>query len=633
MMNTIPPSRVNGVTGAVAAAPTNQHRTSALSQALTSADNSQTVLANMTLREKIGQKIMLDFRYWGRDSASGAAQDTVAINANIENILCNYHIGGVILFANNLKSADQIRHLTAQLAAVPQTHGIGLMIATDNEGGNVFRLPRGEYTAFAGNMPLGALYEGHSESVLPYLQGKIMAQELRSLGINVNFAPVVDVNSNQANPVINVCAFSDSPAHVDRLARELVRGNERVVTCYKHFPGHGDTHTDSHLDLPRVDRNREETYAIDLAPYSAAIAEDEAPDMIMTAHIQYPALDDSRITRLDGENIVVPATLSRRIQHDLLRQELGYRGVTITDALDMKAISDNFDPRDVVKRVFNAGIDIALMPVSVQAPEEENKLRQLIDYVVTQVEDGEINGEDIDASVARILTLKRAKNILAGQTAAHAIGETERRLAKEVEIAIADQSITLLQNHQLLPLRDVSRKIVILTPWGEQGHAVRQVLTQKGFHDVNSHKLAEIAWQAQQREIDRCDIVIVGSQAVGVSPVENNGQAGGAGATSDTASIAAIIDYARRQQKKIVLLLRSPYDIIHFDGKTDAVLATYAYYGLDNDVRRGESLFAAARALVGELQPSGKLPVNIYNVDRQEAATDIRYPRGFGLSC
>ncbi|CRL46214.1 putative lipoprotein YbbD precursor [Sodalis glossinidius str. 'morsitans'] len=632
MMNTIPPSHVNGVTAA--AAPTSQHRTSALSQALTSADNSQSVLTNMTLREKIGQKIMLDFRYWGRDSASGAAQDTVALNANIEHILHTYHIGGVILFANNLKKTDQIRRLTAQLAAVPQTHGIGLMIAIDNEGGNVFRLPRGEYTAFAGNMPLGALDQGHSESVLPYLQGKIMAQELRSLGINVNFAPVVDVNSNQANPVINVRAFSDSPARVDKLARELVKGSAQIVTCYKHFPGHGDTHTDSHMDLPRVDRNREEAYAIDLAPYRAAIAENEAPDMIMTAHIQYPALDDSRITRLDGEDIVVPATLSRRIQHDLLRQELGYRGVTITDALDMKAISANFDPRDVVKRVFNAGIDIALMPVSIQAPEEEEKLRELIDYVATQVEHGEINGEEIDASVARILSLKRAKNILAGQAPSVTIGETEQRLAKEVESAVAEQSITLLQNHQLLPLRDISSKIVIFTPWGEQGHAVRQVLTQKGFHDVNSHKLADIAWQTQQREIDRCDIVIVGSQAVGVSPVENNGQAGGVAAASDTASIDAIIDYAHRQQKKIVLLLmRSPYDIIHFDGKTDAVLATYSYYGLDNGVRRGESLFAAARALVGELQPSGKLPVNIYNVDSQGAATDIRYPRGFGLSC
>lgn len=118
--------------------------------------------------------------------------------------------------------------------------------------------------------------------------------------------------------------------------------------------------------------------------------------------------------------------------------------------------------------------------------------------------------------------------------------------------------------------------------------------------------------------------MIVGSQAVGVSPVENNGQASGANGTGDTAHIAAIIDYAHRQQKKIVLLLmRSPYDIIHFDGKTDAIVATYAYYGLDNGVRRGELLFAAARALVGELKPSGKLPVNIYNVDPQGAITDI----------
>ncbi|CAJ0999494.1 glycoside hydrolase family 3 protein [Sodalis praecaptivus] len=629
MMNTIFPTRVTGVAAVTAQTP----RANALGQALTRADNSQSVLAGMTLREKIGQKIMLDFRYWGRDSASGAARDTVALNACIENILRDYHIGGVILFANNLKDADQIRRLTGQLAAVPQTHGIGLLIGTDNEGGNVFRLPRGDYTAFAGNMALGALYEGHGESALPYLQGKIMAQELCSLGLNLNFAPVVDVNSNQANPVINVRAFGDCPAQVDRLARQMVKGSAQIVTCYKHFPGHGDTHTDSHLNLPRVDRNREQAYAVDLAPYIAAIADNDAPDMIMTAHIQYPALDDSLITRLDGEDIIVPATLSRRIQHHMLRQEMGYRGVTITDALDMKAISDHFDPRDVVKRVFNAGVDIALMPVSVQAADEEDKLRELIDYIVAQVERGEIDSEEIDVSVARILTLKRAKNILAGQAASAAIGETERRLAKEVESAIADQSITLLQNHQLLPLRDVSRRVAIFTPWGEQGHAVRQVLQQKGFHDVSSHKIDEIAWQAQRQEIDRCDIVIVGSQAVGVSPVENNGQASGANGTGDTAHIAAIIDYAHRQQKKIVLLLmRSPYDIIHFDGKTDAIVATYAYYGLDNGVRRGESLFAAARALVGDLKPSGKLPVNIYNVDPQGTITDIRYPRGFGLN-
>lgn len=441
MMNTIPPTRVTGVAAVTAQTP----RANALGQASTRADNSQSVLAGMTLREKIGQKIMLDFRYWGRDSASGAARDTVALNACIENILRNYHIGGVILFANNLKDADQIRRLTGQLAAVPQPHGIGLLIGTDNEGGNVFRLPRDDFTAFASNMALGALYGGHGVSALPYLQGKIMAQELCSLGLNLNFAPVVDVNSNQANPVINVRAFGDCPAQVDRLARQMVKGSAQIVTCYKHFPGHGDTRTDSHLNLPRVDRNREQAYAVDLEPY---IADNDAPDMIMTAHIQYPALDDSLITRLDGEDIIVPATLSRRIQHHLLRQEMGYRGVTITDALDMKAISDHFDPRDVVKRVFNAGVDIALMPVSVQEADEEDKLRELIDYLVAQVERGEIDSEEIDVSVARILTLKRAKNILAGQAAPAAIGETERRLAKEVESAIAKSSVAAAAGRQ-----------------------------------------------------------------------------------------------------------------------------------------------------------------------------------------
>lgn len=168
MMNITPPTRVTGVV-AVTAQVTHA---SALGQALTRADNSQSVLADMTLREKIGQKIMLDFRYWGRDSASGAARDTVALNACIENILRNYHIGGVILFASNLKDADQIRRLTGQLAAVPQAHGIGLLIGTDNEGGNVFRLPRGEYIAFAGNMALGALTKATAKARFPTCRAK-----------------------------------------------------------------------------------------------------------------------------------------------------------------------------------------------------------------------------------------------------------------------------------------------------------------------------------------------------------------------------------------------------------------------------------------------------------------------------
>lgn len=362
---------------------------------------------NMTLEEKIGQKIMLDFRYWDQNGSSN--KDMTVPDETIGRLITDNRIGGVILFANNLKDKPQIKTLTAWYAAIKICGDIRLFIGTDNEGGNVFRLPRGDYASFPGNMALSAAIEGGADIQLAAEQGYQMAQDMLSLHINTNFAPVVDVNTNPFNPVINVRAFSDDVSTVSRLAEKMAAGmrQQKQITVYKHFPGHGSTSTDSHTGLPRVDRSRKDAFAIDIAPYKHAIDSQAAPDMIMTAHIQYPALDNSQIVTRNGEKITVPATMSREIQTHILRDELGFTGVTISDALDMGAITDNFDGDVAIEKVFAAGVDIALMPVSISSPSQANKLPVLIQGIVEKIRQGIISEADVNASLERILRLKK----------------------------------------------------------------------------------------------------------------------------------------------------------------------------------------------------------------------------------
>ncbi|AIV62578.1 hypothetical protein X993_258 [Burkholderia pseudomallei K42] len=347
------------------------------------------IVERMTTRQKVGQKLMMAFRYWCPDGQPACTTGMTEFPDAARDALRENGIGGVILFSNNLTGIEQTRRLIDGIRAVPAADSpLGLMIGIDEEGGNVFRLPRVEATAFAGNMALGAAYEATRDDRLAYDMGRVLAAEIAAVGFNVNFAPDVDVNSNPLNPVINVRAFGDDPATIGLLGRRMVQGmkSERVIGTFKHFPGHGDTDTDSHYGLPVVIKSRADAYAIDLAPYRQAIEAGEAPDMIMTAHIQYPSLDDTRVATRTGEQMIAPATMSRRIQHDILRGEFGYQGVTITDALDMKGIAGFFDEDDAVVKVFQADVDIALMPVEFRTAADAGRLAALVDRVAAAVE-------------------------------------------------------------------------------------------------------------------------------------------------------------------------------------------------------------------------------------------------------
>jgi len=261
------------------------------------------------------------------------------LDAEQAQFLREHHIRAVCVFRRNLGSEDQIRRLTAQLREVM---GPQALIGIDQEGGSVVRATSLPQPPAA--MALGAV----GDDALAQAVGAAVARGVRHLGFNWNFAPVLDVNNNPANPVIGERSFSADPQQVARLAGAWMRGalSEGVACCVKHFPGHGDTHVDSHHDLPVVDKSLSALRALELLPFEALAARAPA---VMTAHIVYPQLDPEH-----------PATLSRRILGGLLREELGYDGVVITDALEMKAIHDRYGHARAAVMTLQAGADMAM---------------------------------------------------------------------------------------------------------------------------------------------------------------------------------------------------------------------------------------------------------------------------------
>lgn len=261
------------------------------------------------------------------------------LDADTAAFLAQHHIGGVCLFRKNLGSEAEVRALTA---ALRQVMGPGALIGIDQEGGAVVR------ATFLPQAPSAMALGAAGSVALAQEVGAAVARGLKGLGINWNFAPVLDINSNPANPVIAERAFGDDAATVERLAGAWMRGAlaEGVACCVKHFPGHGDTHADSHHALPVVNKSRAELDALELAPFRALCPEAPA---VMTAHIVYPQLDAE-----------LPATLSPRILQGILRDEWGYDGVVITDALMMQAVAARWGHARAAVMALQAGADLVL---------------------------------------------------------------------------------------------------------------------------------------------------------------------------------------------------------------------------------------------------------------------------------
>lgn len=325
------------------------------------------------LRALVGQSMMLRFE---------GPVFTPAARAALHEI----RPGGVILFADNITSREQIHTLTAELQAEATALGLPpLLIAADQEGGIVSRLPASMVT------PPGAMaHSALNDPALAEQSARITGRQLREVGINVNFAPVVDVNNNPRNPVIRTRSFGDTVEQVIDGALATIQGltAERVISCVKHFPGHGDTHVDSHLGLPVISHSLERLHEIELAPFRAAIA--AGVPAVMTTHIVFPVLDDD------------PATLSRPILTGLLREILGFDGVIFTDSLSMDAINDRYGLEDTAIRCKAAGVDVL--------ESNESLDKQLVRFraLVAAAEQGTIPLSAFTSTVDRLARLRTA---------------------------------------------------------------------------------------------------------------------------------------------------------------------------------------------------------------------------------
>ncbi|HEU4386494.1 MAG TPA: glycoside hydrolase family 3 N-terminal domain-containing protein, partial [Blastocatellia bacterium] len=330
-------------------------------------------LSAMTLDEKIGQLIMpaVVGTFLGQDS-----DQFLEIRRNI----VEFHVGGYVMLGD-----VDVRHEPAGVALLlnhmQELARLPLLISADFEGGVGLRF------AGATRLPRAMAIGATANEEMAYQAARVTAEEARGVGVHVNFYPVVDVNNNPRNPIINIRSFGSDPQFVSRMARAYIRGSQEAgeMATAKHFPGHGDTAVDSHLELPVVDVDRARLDRVELPPFQAAIQENVGG--VMSAHIQLPQLDNDK----------VPATLSARILTGLLRDELGFKGITFTDALNMQGIAAHYSPADAATRAIKAGADVLLYPPDVEAA---------FNGVKNAVAAGEIPVARIDQSVRLILAAK-----------------------------------------------------------------------------------------------------------------------------------------------------------------------------------------------------------------------------------
>lgn len=325
---------------------------------------------SLTSREKIGQLFMVGFT-------------GTSVTPDLASFIKEYKPGGLILFSRNLESVDQIVQLTNDLQRC-SPHS-PLLISIDQEGGRVSRLPKG-FTIFPPCDVLGRC----NSTELAYAAAAMIAKELRAVGVNMNMAPVLDVNSNPDNPVIGDRSFGSTPDVVSELGWATAAGlqDNHVVACGKHFPGHGDTSADSHKELPVVEAPCERLEAVEFPPFRHAIAQGVVT--MMTAHVLYRALDNQ-----------LPATLSPTIITNLLRDELRYDGVVLTDDLEMHAIIDHYGVEDAAVRAVLAGCDVLLIC------KDRDREVAAFNAIEQAVASGVISTERLNQSVARIARVKK----------------------------------------------------------------------------------------------------------------------------------------------------------------------------------------------------------------------------------
>lgn len=520
-------------------------------------NQAEKILSRLSLEQKIGQMLMLGF------TGTKASQSALPL-------IDKFNAGGFIIFSHNVSDAEQMVRLSRDIQAHSlKIVGIPSFISVDQEGGKVLRL-KNFATVLPGNMNLGAT----KSSVLSFLAGKLTAIDLEMLGINMNLAPVLDVNTSSDNDVIGVRSFGDDPDIVSSLGTAYIKGlqSRRISATAKHFPGHGATHADSHFGMPVLDRDINLMRQYDLKPFQSAIK--EGVDAIMTAHIAVPTIEKG--------NKLIPATLSHKIITGLLRNELGYTGLVITDDMEMQAIVREQTIGDAAVKAVNAGCDIIIVVWTDKAKID------VYNSLLQAVKTGRISINRIDESNRRIILTKLKRNLFdyPNPKIEYVKKIVGNKFHQHIAHIIADKSITLVKrNDESVPLKK-SGRYVVLSPFSFLATELKKYGLNTSFIKTN------LSQTAAERTTLLARLVSKNSNIDGyIVAVMDSGQA----------------TFASRLKKKtnktvIVAALDSPY-ICSSVKNADAYIYAYSF--------RMHAIRALAGVLSGNINPIGELPVKI----------------------
>ncbi|MFV1981651.1 MAG: glycoside hydrolase family 3 protein, partial [Rhodothermia bacterium] len=527
------------------------------------------VLATLTLEQKVGQLFVV--------RASGVLyNENDRTYRRLVNLVEEFNIGGVAFFRGEPVAQAMLTNDLQERATIP------LLISEDMEWGVGMRLSR--TTEFPKTMSLGATRDPD----LAYAMGRVVAAEARALGVHVNFAPVADVNNNPTNPVINVRSYGEDPALVGSMASAYARGLQDggLIATAKHFPGHGDTDVDSHSGLPVLTISRQRLDSLELIPFRQTIA--SGVGSIMVAHISLP--------EIEGEP-GIPASLSARVVTQILRNDLGFDGLVVTDAMGMKGITNGFGSGEAALRSLRAGVDQILLPADFYAARRA---------VLRALENGTISEARIDKSVRRILVAKAISGLASYRPAdVKVIRETVADpSASALAHEIARRAVTLLSNEgDLIPLKQTDIRILDITLSDSDDMSrgqtfdrlLRRYLPQarvkRVLLDLRSH---ESEFERALQMADKYDLIVVQSYMIVRT---GSGKIG-----LDSRSKRFLNDLIPGDQAVILVAFGDPY-IARDIEKPDAYVAAY---GSSNP-----AVLAVAQALTGQIGFQGKLPVTV----------------------
>jgi beta-N-acetylhexosaminidase len=520
--------------------------------------------AHLTLEQATCRKMLLAF-------------DGYELPPRLTDLLANYQIGGVTLFrARNVRDPAQVRSLNAALQRVAAESGQPpLLVGADQEGGQLLALAG--TTTFPGNMALGATRSAE----LARKVGIATGRELAAMGITVNYAPVCDVNLNPRNPVIGTRSFGEGPALVSELAAAMVEGlqNAGVAATAKHFPGHGDTSTDSHLGTPVMPFGLERLRQVELPPFSAAIQ--AGVKLVMTGHIALPALNDG---------LELPATLSPAVLKGLLRDELGFGGVVVSDAMDMGAIAEGTGLLVDSIAATAAGVDLLLLTDS------DRGFETVYAAVLHAARRGLLAASEVMASAQRVLALKEWV-AAQEQPDLEVVGCREHL---DLAYEVAARSVTLVSDREgYLPLnlRPEARVLAVvprpadLTPADTSSYERVDLAGALRLHHPNVRQV-DISLDPAEDEIAAVLEQAAGYDLVIVATINAQAFAGQA------ALVRSLLEHGARV---IAVALRLPYDIGAYPG-APAYVCTYSL--------QPPSLAALSDALFGRIPFQGRLPVS-----------------------